>query len=159
MGIEPLPQCKPWITSPTHYPCATAPDIYNINACVSGACNPGSYFDQFQDDCKTCPFGRFQPLKWQEGCRTCRIGYITYRRGAVTEDECLCKFLYNADVCLHLSSSFYVCLSDYFLSNVTSLLFVCRLLFLQFTGRLPYWGFSIQSCGDKRQTFWQHSNL
>ena len=31
MGIEPLPQCKHWITSPTHYPCATAPDnnLYN----------------------------------------------------------------------------------------------------------------------------------
>ena len=31
MGIEPLSQCQHWITSPTHNPSDTAPDIVNLN--------------------------------------------------------------------------------------------------------------------------------
>ena len=30
--IEPLPQCKHWITSPTHYPSDTAPDFKNVSS-------------------------------------------------------------------------------------------------------------------------------
>ena len=35
VGMEPLPQCKLWITSPTHYPSATAPDKWESNLCPS----------------------------------------------------------------------------------------------------------------------------
>ena len=34
MGIKPLPQCKYWINSPTHYPSATAPNILYIRLLI-----------------------------------------------------------------------------------------------------------------------------
>ncbi|XP_070186674.1 uncharacterized protein [Littorina saxatilis] len=55
--------------------------------CNLRACEPGSYASE--DSCVACPFGQYQPMKWQEQCLQCSSGFTTYRRGADSQDLCI----------------------------------------------------------------------
>ena len=59
----------------------------------AGSCGDGSHASVTnQGHCAPCPFGTYQPDKWQEQCIPCPAGFTTYQRGAASKDLCLRQF-------------------------------------------------------------------
>lgn len=59
----------------------------------AGSCGAGSHASVTnQGHCAPCPFGTYQPDKWQEQCIPCPAGFTTYQRGAASKDLCLRQF-------------------------------------------------------------------
>lgn len=79
------------------FPCAPCPSEFqtpgngstDITQCSIAACNPGRYLVTASNTCTQCPFGMYQPQKWQEICLTCPTGTTTFSQGASNVSECL----------------------------------------------------------------------
>ena len=62
----------------------------------AGSCEAGSHADVTNHGrCTQCPFGTYQPEKWQEQCLPCPAGFTTYQRGAASKDLCLRQFSFT----------------------------------------------------------------
>ena len=84
-----LLQCQPahWHTS-----------CFTVQFCLThaGNCTEGQYISG--DSCSLCPFGFYQPDRWQTSCVKCPTDRTTQRNGAVNVSECICKFQYTTSV-------------------------------------------------------------
>jgi hypothetical protein len=60
---------------------------------ILAAFDAGSYLDSASNLCKQCPYGQYQPDKWQSSCLPCPTGNTTYVLGAYNVTQCLSEFL------------------------------------------------------------------
>ena len=69
-----------------------------VHFCLThaGNCTEGQYISG--DNCSLCPFGLYQPDRWQTSCVQCPTDRTTQRNGAVNISECICKFQYTTSV-------------------------------------------------------------
>ncbi|PVD38421.1 hypothetical protein C0Q70_01036 [Pomacea canaliculata] len=63
---------------------STSSDNCNITAC-----SPGYMRIAITNQCVLCPYGYYQPLKWQDECISCNTSYTTNNTGSTSTSDCI----------------------------------------------------------------------
>ncbi|XP_025088198.1 proprotein convertase subtilisin/kexin type 5-like [Pomacea canaliculata] len=75
------------------FPCNTSYTTNNTGStnpsdCKS-ACSPGYMRIAITNQCVLCPYGYYQPLKWQDECISCNTSYTTNNTGSTSSSDCI----------------------------------------------------------------------